>query len=303
MAPSAQRPLDDARPRLAPAAGPGLAKVVLLGQETAGPPLVFIHASDGSALPYLALARQLGDGQRCLGVEASWPDWPAGGAAPDRGAEVADLDDLADGYAEEIIRACGRGPYQLAGWSLGGALAFAVAVALRARRQRVAMLALIDPVSRLGRDWPQDRAATLAVFAQSAAQSVGIGPAQVSAPDLRGLSLAEQDRRVLGSLASAGVIPAGTASISLARVRMLTFESLLTALAAWCPGQFDGRIDVLLPAERPADDLAREWASLTTGPTVTHRVGGDHYTMLRPPLVGQVARVFTRLLRAAAGLP
>lgn len=280
-----------------PAPAPALAHVVPLGPQGAGPPLIFVHASDGSALPYLALARELGDRHRCVAIEASWPARPPGDSGP------VNLADLADGYAEEITGTCGRGPYQLAGWSLGGALAFAVAVALRRRRQQVAMLALIDPVTRPGTELPPDRAATLALFARSAAHSVGAARVPISAADLRGLAPAEQDHRVLDALAGAGVIPRGAASLSLAQARMFTFEALLTALASWRPGRFDGRIDVLVCAKRPAERPPRGWADLTTGPTVTHRVDGDHYTILRPPLVTQVSQVFTRLTRAAAGLP
>lgn len=282
------------RSALPPSPQPGCGRplVVPLGTTGDGPPLIFLHASDGTALPYLPLARQLAGLQGCVGVEAA----SQGGADAARG-----FAELADGYADAIGKEFKRGPYYLAGWSLGGAVAFAVATALRARRQRVALLALIDPVRPSGARWPSDRAEVLAMFADSVTRSVDASPASVSVPSLRGLAPREQDSCLLAALSRAGGVPAGAESLLIARMEL--FESLLAALRAWRPRRFDGRIDVLLSAERLTAGCAREWAAMTTGPTVAHRVDGDHYAMMRPPLVGQLAQMITQLTHAAAGLP
>jgi enterobactin synthetase component F len=51
---------------------------------------------------------------------------------------------MAAGYVDEILRLQSRGPYHLAGWSVGGILAQAMAVELRKRDLEVGVLVMLD---------------------------------------------------------------------------------------------------------------------------------------------------------------
>ncbi|MFC9995283.1 amino acid adenylation domain-containing protein [Nocardia sp. NPDC127526] len=120
------------------AAGDDALGVVLTLRRTGSrPPLFCVHSAVPLAWCYSGLARQVAD-RPVYGLQALTLDGtPRCGAA---------IDDLADGYVDEIVRVQPDGPYHLLGWSLGGQIAHAIAVRLRARGAAVATLAMLDSV-------------------------------------------------------------------------------------------------------------------------------------------------------------
>ncbi|MDO5693096.1 MAG: amino acid adenylation domain-containing protein [Pseudomonadota bacterium] len=104
------------------------------GAEVADVPALFcLHPADGLAWAYLRLAHHL-------------PDVTIHGMQLDvaQSRQATHFDALAAGYARRIRALQPHGPYRLLGWSLGGALAYAVAVQLRQAGESVALLALLD---------------------------------------------------------------------------------------------------------------------------------------------------------------
>ncbi|WP_423378968.1 amino acid adenylation domain-containing protein [Burkholderia sp. LMG 32019] len=107
-----------------------------LAIQTAGGPaqrLICIHPADGLAWSYLRLAAYLPDAT-IDGLQLSVDDT--------RGA--ADFDALVGTYVRRVRALQPDGPYHLLGWSLGGALAHAVAAALERAGATVGVLALMD---------------------------------------------------------------------------------------------------------------------------------------------------------------
>lgn len=107
-----------------------------LAIQTAGAPaqrLICIHPADGLAWSYLRLAAYLPD-TTIDGLQLSVGD--TNGAA--------DFDALVDTYVRRVRALQPDGPYHLLGWSLGGALAYAVAAALERAGAPVGVLALMD---------------------------------------------------------------------------------------------------------------------------------------------------------------
>ncbi|MFC9896427.1 amino acid adenylation domain-containing protein [Nocardia sp. NPDC127579] len=101
------------------------------------PPLFCVHSAVPLAWCYAGLARQLTD-RAVFGLQAT-------ALTGDPGSDIG-IDELAAGYVEEILRVQPEGPYHLLGWSLGGQIAHAIAVRLRARGARVPTLAMLDSV-------------------------------------------------------------------------------------------------------------------------------------------------------------
>lgn len=97
------------------------------------PALFCIHPAEGLSWCYLGLARHL-PGVAIYGLQAT------GG-----GDELpASFEALVQAYVERVRRQQPQGPYRLLGWSLGGALAQAMAVQLREQGEEVELLALMD---------------------------------------------------------------------------------------------------------------------------------------------------------------
>jgi amino acid adenylation domain-containing protein len=95
------------------------------------PPLFCVHGIGGEVLCFRELADQLNDDQPVLGVRA------------DENADRFDIRAIARHYLTAIERES-EGPYFLAGYSLGGTIAFEMARELQARGKKVALVALLD---------------------------------------------------------------------------------------------------------------------------------------------------------------
>ncbi len=100
------------------------------------PPLFLLHAIGGNVLNYVPLARALGDNQPVYGIQAVGLD----GMTPPLGSLPA----MAERYIAEIRRVQPHGPYFLAGGSMGGMIAYEMALQLRARGETIGLLAMMD---------------------------------------------------------------------------------------------------------------------------------------------------------------
>lgn len=129
--------LQDTSARAAGATHAGFGPVVTLREAGGRPALFCIHPAGGLSWCYGTLARALPTPRTVHGLQAS--------ALALDGQPAADsLACLARGYADRVLALQSSGPYHLAGWSVGGILAQAVAAELQARGQTVGTVALLD---------------------------------------------------------------------------------------------------------------------------------------------------------------
>lgn len=115
---------------------PAWSSLVPLQPQGSRPPLFFIHGTGGDVFGVLDLARMLGPDQPCYGMQAIGLD----GAAGRHGT----VEEMAAHYVREILSFQPQGSYYLAGYSLGGVLAYEVAQHLYSLGKRTSMLALLD---------------------------------------------------------------------------------------------------------------------------------------------------------------
>jgi pimeloyl-ACP methyl ester carboxylesterase len=102
----------------------------------ARPPLFCIHGESGNLLMYRSLARHLGPDQPIYGLQPQGLD---GKQVP-----LARIEDMAARYIGEIQVIQPEGPYFLAGYCMGGTIAFEMAQQLSGQGRRVDLLALLD---------------------------------------------------------------------------------------------------------------------------------------------------------------
>ena len=100
------------------------------------PPLFFVHGAGGSTVQFQNLARHLSESQPIYAFEAVGLD----GIQKPR----ISIEHMASAYVEDVIRVDERGPYFLAGASMGGLVAYEIARQLAQMDKRVAMLGLGD---------------------------------------------------------------------------------------------------------------------------------------------------------------
>ena len=114
------------------------------------PPLFCAHGQSGNLLIYRSLAQHIGTDQPVYGLQPQGLD---GRASP-----LTRVEDMAVKYAKEIRQVQPTGPYCLAGYCMGGAIAFEMAQQLRSQGQAIGLLALLDTynVGKMQRSWADD---------------------------------------------------------------------------------------------------------------------------------------------------
>lgn len=103
------------------------------------PPLFCMHGAGGTVLMYRDLSRHLGNDQPFYGLQAQGLD----GSSP----PLTTIEEMAAVYLKEIRKVQPYGPYFLAGYCMGGTVAYEVAQQLSQQGEAVALLALFDTMN------------------------------------------------------------------------------------------------------------------------------------------------------------
>ena len=121
-----------------PPSDDGLRPLIVLGRGAAGdrPPLFVVHPAGGIAWCYGGMARGLAPEIGVLGLQSPALDAVA--------TPAASMETLAADYVGRVLSAGTKGPVHLAGWSVGGIIAQAMAVRLNDLGREVGALALLD---------------------------------------------------------------------------------------------------------------------------------------------------------------
>jgi len=269
----------DAR-RAGDTAGPG--PLVRLSRGPGQRPLFLVHAVGGTVFSYAPLARELAGTFAVTGVEA-----PGLHRAAIPLSTPRSLAALADEYTGLIRAAQPDGPYRLAGWSMGGVIAFEITRRLERSGAEVGLLALLDAPFAL----PDERAVTedelAARFVADAAGSLGW---EATAPPGSTDQLDWLAARLAPGDGHAGML-------SRLRTRLEVFQAHVRMLSGYRPGGPPVRAPALIVSAQgsPNAPAAARWPAVLSGPVTALPVPGDHYEFLRPPLVAEVATTMEKL--------
>ncbi len=132
--PEAARRLESGDASGEPSASSAPKRGVLVPLQEGAPgrrPFFCVHSVGGEVMAYHKLARLLGDGQPVYGLQS--PDPP-----------LEDVREMAAVYLDAVREVQPAGPYRIAGWSMGGIVAFEMARQLEALGETTEVLAMID---------------------------------------------------------------------------------------------------------------------------------------------------------------
>jgi thioesterase domain-containing protein len=250
-------------------ATPGRGVLVPLQKGSpAGRPLFCVHPVGGEVVAYRELAERLGPDQPVYGLQSPEP-------------QVEDLARMAALYLEAVREVQSAGPYRLAGWSMGGVVAYEMARQLAAAGERVELLALLDTLSPVV--WAAEPALSevdlAAAFAFDVARLSGVAVPDV---DLSGFDLEGALALILKLGREAGVLAPGVEPAELRRL-FDRFRANRRALATYQPLPYAGPATLFRAAERPGrmdeegPDLG--WSELVADLQV-REIPGDHYSIL-----------------------
>ena len=236
-------------------------------------PWFFVHPAGGSAACYRNLARAIGYGRPCFGIESPAL---AGNEPP-----LATIEAMADRYLAEMLEMQPSGPYLLAGWSLGGLVAYEMVHRLRKAGRAVPALVLIDSgvlysFELLRQFVPTD---DVPAFLWKAADR------ERMYARLR----RHEGRRLLPDMPDE----------RLARLMFDTFWANVEAAYHYSPPDNDGPLTLVVGADaRGKRHPYREWRRRCATIDV-HELPARHLDLLEPPCVGQVAGILRSSAKAA----
>jgi acetoacetyl-CoA synthetase len=235
--------------------------LVLLKNGTTEPPLFITHGLGGSVIDFFQVVKHIQTPHSIQGMQAKGID---GTEEPfDR------IEDMAQFYLDAIRQVQPRGPYLLAGYSLGGLVTLEMAQQLIANGEKVALLAMLD-------SYPDIRYLSFAQRAQLVTRLTSRRAATaMKLPVSDALSLIIRPSRRPAVAPKVSYQPPVDVSLSPAMQRAR--ECAYLALTRYKPRFYPGRIRFVraeIPTDFPADPAA-VWAHLAHKFEV-ETVPGDH---------------------------
>ncbi|MEV6555314.1 amino acid adenylation domain-containing protein [Nocardia sp. NPDC051756] len=259
-----------------------LGVLLTLRRKGTRPPLFCVHSAVPLAWCYAGLARYITD-RPVYGLQAP--------GLTGRAGAISTIDELADSYVEAMIRVQPDGPYHLLGWSLGGQIAHAIAVRLRARGASVAVLAMLDSiVFPDGVDPPPvPRMRDLLTHL--------LGDEPIDADTLPEVTAAEAAAELAGAGASFGT---GLSADQLERLHRGYVDGVALS-HNYRPGVFDGDL-LYFSATRGMTELfgADLWRPFVTGDLIEHPVAATHAQLTNPAVVAVIGPMLARHLERTA---
>ncbi|MFF3222872.1 amino acid adenylation domain-containing protein [Nocardia suismassiliense] len=246
------------------------------------PPLFCVHSAVPLAWCYAGLARHITD-RPVYGLQAPTLTGPGG--------TLGTIDELADSYVDAMLRVQPEGPYHLLGWSLGGQIAHAIAVRLRARGAAVAVLAMLDSVVFPDGVDPPPAPRMRDLLTHLLGDEPEDGDA---APELTAAEAADE-------LASAGAsFGTGLSAAQLERLHRGYVDGVALS-HGYQPGVFDGDL-LYFSATRGVTELfgAEIWRPFITGDLIEHPVPATHAQLTNAEVVGVIGPILARHLERTA---
>jgi amino acid adenylation domain-containing protein len=281
-------------------AAPDESTMIPVRREGSATPLFVAPGGGGEMLVFDALSRALGEDQPLYVLDI----YAFTEAPPDQPALT--LPDVARRMLTDLRAIQPRGPYRLAGYSLGGNIVYEMAQQLRESGEVVELLALLDAD---GPDYPilQPFVVRTVKHLQHAA-SLGVGGmgryvmARVAALSRRMRREDAHDTTLYANEAEAEDLPA--------HVVEATERALTPVLRAWeryRPQPYDG--DVVLVRARIRqqmvgvldDDPMLGWSPLLRGRVMHEEIDCDHFSLLKPAFARPLAALLARHLASTRG--
>ncbi|GAB4200472.1 MAG: hypothetical protein Tsb002_36620 [Wenzhouxiangellaceae bacterium] len=279
------------------------------------PPLFCVHPIGGGVLCYGELAGELGPDQPLFGLQAVDRD----------GDSKHSVETMASDYIRAIRSVQEQGPYALAGWSLGGVIAFEMARQLREAGETVNTLALLDGFlfdRDVFHENPDDLH-LLSSFVSDLAAMHGVeDELEWQAPELSGQAKSDEQLAAEAEAAAAAdeagqtvveaeILQDALDALKLAQVLPLEMElddfrqrwlAYMDRYQVWSDYKakpYAGKLSLIMAAEGGLEyqkTPLRGWGAVSMGGLTIDVLPGNHYSLLRAPVLQQTAAKLQELM-------
>jgi len=260
-------------------AQPGHAALVPIRTGGTLPPLFLVHAGDGEVGYARELAKSLDAELPVYGVAASGF---LAGEPVQRSVEA-----MAQAYVADIRRLQPEGPYRLAGWSLGGTIAYEMAQQLIGAGHKVGFVGLLDTVAAYraapaGEDTRRARTMLLVEIVPDAASAAVRGR-------LQALADAGELDAMVALCRTEGLLPADLALEDIER-HLEVRHGLAVAVQQYVPATITVPVAYFTAQGEVRRDATRGWQDRLGSRLHLHPVAGTHHGMLEPAQAPSLAR-------------
>jgi len=266
--------------------------LVPLQTEGSKPPLICVHGIGGDVFLFQHLHRFLDPEQPCYGIQGFGVD--------SNSARPPTLEEIVAHYVEELVSFQPEGSFYLAGFSLGGEIAYEIARQLHQQGRRVALLAIMDTVPGGPVPWIYRWLALAAYTPRRAWQHFQDWwklPSNERINYLRGRWAA---LRYLMKANTAQPLPPPTRPREDVASSATTgyYDHYHKIAAAYQLQPYPGPADIII-----SDEITPEWKSywkyLARGGVTFHRMHGLHLELITPENRPRLAGLLTTLIDRA----
>ena len=267
--------------------------------------LFFIHGGTGDVESYLEFCKHFTPQFNCWGLRVDRPE----NLAP----RNITIQELANTYIKTIKKVQPHGPYYVAGWSLGGTIAFEIASQLEQKNDDISFLALIDSPAPSKNLWKnkqefdmnsessflkgllKDKHIELDKTLNSIDKIEHFWPQMIAFLEAHGFDV-ELVRKISLQLGM-HILP----NFSRLNFResidyINTIRTLNNARAAYIPvDKINTRIHYF-GATKSKGQREKLWEKYTTGGIIYNEIEGDHFSILRTPRVTILSGKFAKAI-------
>ncbi|MGW1429743.1 non-ribosomal peptide synthetase [Streptomyces sp. NPDC002431] len=260
-------------------------------------PLFLVPPTAGTPFPYLDLVQALDGDQPVYGLEAA-------GYGRDE-QPLTTIEAIAARYLRDIRAAFPEGPIRLAGWSMGGSVAFEMARQLEEAGERVGHLCVID-ATVLGVD--AINSPLREVEAEEPLDWFNQAVLRLEPEELRELTPQQSMQQALEEARSRGMVSELAGADALNRMAGVYLANKDAILAYRCTAVIDSDIHLIRtrdahPEKGRPEVRLESWEQRTRGTVHDVLVPGDHWSINQPPHVAGLAEAITEGLRHAGPRP
>ncbi|MFJ4573932.1 amino acid adenylation domain-containing protein [Streptomyces sp. NPDC088846] len=266
--------------------------VVPLSPGSAGvPPLFLVPPTAGTPFPYLPLVQELEPERPVLGLQAV-------GYGPDE-QPLFTIEEIAARYLAEIDEVYPEGPLFLAGWSMGGSVAYEMARQAERSGRPVGHLAVIDStvlgVDAINSHLPEVRSTQpLEWFSRAVLR--------LEPDDLAALSPQHAMKELLDQARDQGMVSGLAQADAVNRMAGVYLANKEAINAYRCTAVIDCDIHLIRSRDEHPENGRPEvrpesWRMRTRGQLHDTVIDGDHWSIATPPYVTGLARVLGHGLR------
>nr|WP_319939567.1 alpha/beta fold hydrolase [Xenorhabdus sp. psl] len=262
-------------------------------------PLFFVHEASGDPLVYSPLAALLPPelpvyALQALGIHTL--EHPP-----------ASIEALADCHIQAIRRVQPQGPYRLAGWSIGGLIAYEMAQQFMNDGETVEFLGMIDSYNHADSGSETDNTDRETATGQSVNQeakqieliidSLLIQQGINDEPALKALHKLTELEQVIDYCIEYQWLPTGITREDIL-LRLYSTEMITQLGQDYIAPKSSLPVHLYTADELNNGDRWRGWHNVVSHNSILRRIGGTHFSIMRSPLLNHLADSITGHLRA-----